>query len=548
MPKRLTATLSRVPVAGVDAFESIESRRRRLLPQSEQPAPPQLPGSSTPATADRRPDPASAPHTVERMPNRADAPVLHTSRRGSRAKAAAAIRDSGPDLLVQQLVADRHAASAVTTAASLLRGWEHYHILAHRHLAEPPGTYPVTADSIIRVGSLFKKAGYRSFPNYLSAAKARHIEGPPPAEWTQLHDHTGKWVSRSVLRGIGPARQSCPFHFKRLCGLQKQSQPLVDGGPMQPMHLALLSTLFLLREVESGTANVSAWSFDHCDKELSWNLPGSKTDPLALGTTRTWGCLCELKDFACPYHLAVEHLQWLTTHPTHRSSGDSPLFPTECGSHPPKTKVVDTFERLASLMNQPLSSPEGLRLFGGHTARVTGAQTFALAGLEINKIRILARHSGDSILRYVADVPLRTLRADLGIGGASSSSPPPSLGPGAKATGVTQLRSRLAALETQMTKMENAIQSQSQDLVGVAAGFLQHAPRAYLQNLDSSAVHLVASEGRTACGWKFSRSRTCTRAMATLSGVPGILMCEACLPSERTIACALGPAPLSDDD
>jgi len=57
---------------------------------------------------------------------------------------------------------------------------------------------------------------------------------------------------------------------------------------MQPMHLALLSTLFLLREVESGTANVSAWSFDHCDKELSWNLPGSKTDPLALGTTRTW--------------------------------------------------------------------------------------------------------------------------------------------------------------------------------------------------------------------------------------------------------------------
>ena len=33
------------------------------------------------------------------------------------------------------------------------------------------------------------------------------------------------------------------------------------------MHLALLSTLFLLREVESGTANISAWSFDHADKK-----------------------------------------------------------------------------------------------------------------------------------------------------------------------------------------------------------------------------------------------------------------------------------------
>ena len=532
-------------MSGRDAFESIESRRRRLFPQSEQPAPPPLP---PPTPTEDRPETASASHTVERRPNRADAPVLHTSRRGSRAKATAAIRDTDPERLVQELIADRHSASGTASAASLLRGWEHYHVLAHRHLAEPPCAYPVTADSIIRVGSLFKKGGYRSFPNYLSAAKARHIEGPPTAEWTQLHDHTGKWVSRSVLRGIGPARQSCPFHFKRLCGLTKQSQPLVDGGPMQPMHLALLSTLCLLREVESGTAKVSAWSFDHCDKEISWNLPGSKTDPLALGTARTWGCLCELKDFACPYHLAAEHFQWLRSHSTLSSQGDAPLFPTVCGSHPPKTKVVDTFERLALLTNLPLTSPDGLRLFGGHTARVTGAQTFALAGLEINKIRILARHSGDTILRYVADVPLRTLRADLGIGGTSSSSPTLAMGPGAKAAGVTQLRSRLANLEAQMTKMETAIQSQSQDLVGIAAGFVQTAPRAYLQNLDSSAIHLVATEGRTACGWKFARSRTSTRTMATLSGVPGILMCEACLPSERIVACTLGPAPLSDDE
>ena len=148
----------------------------------------------------------------------------------------------------------------------------------------------------------------------------------------------------------------------------------------------------------------------------------------------------------------------------------------------------------------------------------------------------------------MADVPLRTLRADLGIGGASSSPPPQSLGPGAKAAGVKQLRDRLAALEAQMTRMVTTVQSQSQDLVGVAAGFIQRAPRAYLQNLDSSAVHLVASEGHTACGWKFARSRTSTRAMATLSGVPGILLCEMCLPSERMIACALGPAPLSDED
>ena len=184
---------------------------------------------------------------------------------------------------------------------------------------------------------------------------------------------------------------------------------------MQPMHLALLSTLFLLREVESGTALASSWSFDHADKELTWNLPGSKTDPMALGTTRTCGCLCDLPEFACPYHLASEHFEWLQRHPLYRPGPGFPLFPTECGNHAPKAKVVETFELLGTLLGQPLISPDGLRLFGGHTARVTAAQTFAVAGLEVNKIRILARHSGDTILRYVADASLHTLRADLGL-------------------------------------------------------------------------------------------------------------------------------------
>ena len=111
----------------------------------------------------------------------------------------------------------------------------------------------------------------------------------------------------------------------------------------------------------------------------------------------------------------------------------------------------------------------------------------------MNKIRILARHSGDTILRYVADVPLRTLRADLGIGASPSSRSPLALGPGAKAASVTQLRSRLTTIEKQMENLQNAIQSQSQDMIGIAAGYMQQAPRAYLQNLTSSAVHLVAT-------------------------------------------------------
>ena len=84
MPKRANASLARVPVTGVDPFESMESRRRRILPPCVQPTSPLLPSS---IATDRVSDVTSlarTSHTSVRIPNRNDAPVLHTSRRGSR--------------------------------------------------------------------------------------------------------------------------------------------------------------------------------------------------------------------------------------------------------------------------------------------------------------------------------------------------------------------------------------------------------------------------------------------------------------------------------
>ena len=76
MPKRVYAPRSQIPLAGVDPFESMESRRRRLFPQSVQPPPAELPGSSSTDQAHQVPDAARSTHTVERIPKRADAPVL----------------------------------------------------------------------------------------------------------------------------------------------------------------------------------------------------------------------------------------------------------------------------------------------------------------------------------------------------------------------------------------------------------------------------------------------------------------------------------------
>ena len=106
---------------------------------------------------------------------------------------------------------------------------------------------------------------------------------------------------------------------------------MVTDGPPCPQHLAKLASLFLLREIEASTANLSAWTFDPEELELTWRLPSSKTDHLALGTVRTLPCLCDLENSACPYHLACEVRDWHLAQPGYSADVDVPLFPTVDG-------------------------------------------------------------------------------------------------------------------------------------------------------------------------------------------------------------------------
>ena len=94
--------------------------------------------------------------------------------------------------------------------------------------------------------------------------------------------------------------------------------------------------------------------------------------------------------------------------------GGLPVASTMQGDVCSKEAMVSTFEVLATRCKQPLQSPAGLRLFGGHSARATGARVYAASGLDIlNKVRILARHSGDTILRYVGVSSLDNITSEL---------------------------------------------------------------------------------------------------------------------------------------
>lgn len=254
-------------------------------------------------------------------------------------------------------------------------------------------------------------------------------------------------------------------------------------------------------------------------------------------------------------HLALGVRAWHRAQPTYCADIDVPMFPTVRGLHPSKASAVETFEILGSSIGQPFVSATELRLFGGHTSRVTGARELAACGLEVAKIRIMALHSGDAILRYVAEAPLRSLRADLGLNSSSSGRSLMPFGPEAARSSSALVRARIRKLEATVARLEAELQTQSRHLVGLATGYARTDARVFIQNTVIAAIHYaVANDNRsTVCGWPFASARNqgagpTYRTVPDLVGIPGHLMCEPCLPTEQAIVLSTSTAELSGDE
>jgi hypothetical protein len=479
----------------------------------------------------------AGPSTSQRAApyQRSDVPTVRNIRRGGVQVAEAAAVASGHHSLVQDLHRDRHAASGRTSVNSHRNTWARFHSLAFSSL-RPPHTLevlPLSSRKIIAVGALFKAGDFRSFANYLSSMKTEHLDAGH--DWSPLLDHVCRWVTRSVLRGIGPARQSHPLPIALLLTLPRTTAPLVEGGFHSPVAATLLACIFLLREVELAATRVDHVTFDHPAQTVSWLLTASKTDPLAQGTSRTWGCLCEVPGLPCPYHLAVELVIAATRFAddndwTVAAALRMPLLYTADGVTPSKAKVVETFEALARRCGRPVLSAEGLRLYGGHSARVTGAQVLAAHGIEVNKIRILARHSGDAILRYVSDAPLTTLRADLGLVGPLDSG-------ASSSTSSTCSR----ALSAKLAKALDTLAKQAVSIEALRKLVTQRDAIIFVQNISTGAIHgaRAGDSTHTICGWSVSPARQRRgglRWLTTISTEPWWNLCERCLGPERQAA------------
>jgi len=265
--------------------------------------------------------------------------------------------------------------------------------------------------SIFAVVAMLKAGGYRSPKAYTSRAKDRHVE--LGFRWDDELARAVRKVVRSATRGLGPSRQSQALPFDELHKLPLDSEPYVSHGPIGPRNLLIVGSLFCTREIEVSLALKRHVTFDTLRSAVSWCLPCDKTDPTAVGKTRTWGCLCRDQEQPpeptdiCPFHALVLQFRYLEC-----MFGDTdsiPLFPTQQGRTAAKEDVVATIESAAIRLGLPVKDHNGRNLYGGHSLRVTGAQKMAAMGLPLLTIQLIARWSSAIIMRYVGEAPLASV-------------------------------------------------------------------------------------------------------------------------------------------
>jgi hypothetical protein len=275
-------------------------------------------------------------------------------------------------------------------------------------------TVPLTQEKILAVAACFKEGGYRAFPGYMSKAKEHHILAG--YDWCGQLDLVARKATTSVTRGLGMARQSTPFKLvQALEAVREGKVVLPSEAPVGWCSFLVVATFFVMREIEVANLRVEHVTLSARDRRVELLLPVSKKDPRAVGCSRAWKCLCRVEATEdcvrhdCPYLAVATQLARLRQRFGAQLPADLPLFPTEEGQPVARATVITALEATVQAYGDPIMQPNGSRLLGGHSFRVTGAQQLAALGVDVIKIMVLARWAGESVLRYVREAPLDNL-------------------------------------------------------------------------------------------------------------------------------------------
>ena len=298
------------------------------------------------------------------------------------------------------------APSSRASRNSHINAWEFY---TKRWFGSDEVSLPLTEEKIFAVAAQFKAQGYRSFSNYVDTMSDIHKESH---EWTAGLDRARKKSLASTQRGIGPPKQCSEVPVTDIAMLKLSAEPLVEGGPICPGEWATINSFHLTRGAESACALASSVSMNAERRTYDWMLPVSKTDPQAIGCTRSWGCVClDSAQGPCPYHAMSRLMAEL-----YRRFGikdelpdDLPLFPNASGDWVAREAFVQTISKMAQDIGVATQDEMGRCTIGEHVWRISGARHLAALDIPTAVIMRLARWGCAVVLRYIADAPLGSL-------------------------------------------------------------------------------------------------------------------------------------------
>eukprot|EP00971_Amphidinium_carterae_P220638 4380139-Amphidinium_carterae.1 len=126
----------------------------------------------------------------------------------------------------------------------------------------------------------------------LYRAKREHLHS---YDWNEGLTVAFRDAKRSLMRGVGPPRQSAPLAFERVASVP---HTVLNTG---------------VREIELSCAAFEDMATDPRHQTVSWRFPASKNDVEGFTVTRSWGCLCGSRheELLCPFHTAESHLEML---------------------------------------------------------------------------------------------------------------------------------------------------------------------------------------------------------------------------------------------
>ena len=330
---------------------------------------------------------------------RGDGPDVRRYHRGQADVALAIARDpSARARATAEFENQIYAKTSTAPREARKRRWEE---IAGATGSDP---YDFTPALVTETMAVLWAADYRTTVAIAETAKAEFLA--MDGQWTGALDRAFRNAKRAAQRGLGPSRHTAPFPWERLEELEDTTAPRGRGGPLWPRRVDTVACWWLLREIEAGNATVNDVRIEDGCKAV-FTLPASKSDPAALGVTRTHRCACGrrsgdpgvMNHAVCPACQLIEQVAEVRK----RFGPDPalPLFPTEAGTFVTKGAMIESIKAAARELGLPLVGHAGAELWGGHAWRRGGAQGLARAGVEVWRIQALARHSSAAILAYV---------------------------------------------------------------------------------------------------------------------------------------------------